>query len=145
MSLNKNKLIISFFLIIIAMVFYLILHGTDRLYIFTILKNSNFFIYINNLHFKIFFKYPIIFTNMFIKGYVVDIIWFTSLFLNISYFYKEKMIKYILSFLIGFFSEILQFLFPLLGTFDIYDILLYLLILLIFFLKEMIINAKKIF
>lgn len=111
----------------LAVLIYLLLHGTDRLYIFSIFRDFKCIRYINAFHRTLHLKFPAFFTNNFIRNYAVDILWFTSFCLMMLYFYPEKnnIIKYIVLFGTGILSEALQYIYPQLGTFDFYDVAVY--------------------
>lgn len=95
--------------------FYLIIHGTNNLFI------------VNKINSIVpivprFNGFPI--HSFFVRNYLVDFLWCTSLTIILSTIYENKYI--ILSLIFAVTLESLQFISPHLGTFDFFDILLYL-------------------
>lgn len=62
-----------------------------------------------------------------IRNYLIDAIWFVSFFLIFNHFWswEKSFIKNTIIISLPLITEILQFLFPNLGTFDLFDLLLY--------------------
>ena len=105
-----------------ATMLYIFIHGTNYLIIF---KRINEIIPIVPMF------DGVITNNKFITGYLVDILWYTSFLLFINCILEKRYASF---FVLGFavlleFSQVFN---PLLGTFDLYDILIYILITLIF-------------
>ena len=104
-------------LLIGAIFFYLLIHGTNNLAIVEIINSI----------------VPIIskfrgtrIQNLYIQCYLVDCLWFTSFATMVSIIYPKNYI--ILTLFFAIILEILQLLFPKLGTFDFFDIFLYIII-----------------
>lgn len=78
--MHKNKDIIGIFLVLLAVLVYLLLNGTERFYIFGIFKDKTitFTNIINNIHNLLVIKYPNLVTNSFLSGKLVDGLWFSS-------------------------------------------------------------------
>lgn len=62
-----------------------------------------------------------------IRNYLIDAMWFVSFFLIFNHFWswEKSFIKNTIIISLPLITEILQFLFPNLGTFDLFDLLLY--------------------
>ena len=127
MNGNKIKIICANVLLISAIIVFLFVHGTNNLLLVH---------YINSL-------IPIIplvsgkITNCpFLTNYIVDFLWYNSFILYLLAFEIRNLIfPLTLSILL----EVLQLIFPTLGTFDIFDILLYIVLTLIW---KLIISIK---
>ncbi len=128
-KIQKIKVFCATVLILIAIIIFLRIHGTENLVITKILK-----IFIPNLYV---IKSKQI-TNQFLKNYLVDFLWFSSLLLFTSLL--EKSCYYYLAIIIAILFEILQFFFTCLGTFDFWDMLIYF----ILFIIVMILRKLKI-
>lgn len=73
----------------------------------------------------------------FITGYLVDLLWFISAWMFFTVLLSsEIIIKNLLLLVLAVISEGLQYFFQRLGTFDVYDLLLYFIILLVFLIVE---------
>ena len=70
-----------------------------------------------------------------VKNYMIDVLWYVS-FCLILFEVEVERKKYAIAFLIGMLSESLQFFIHTLGTFDVIDLLLYGVVLLIFYIAE---------
>lgn len=121
---NLLRLICSFFLITVAIIFYILLHGTSNL---VIIKKLKYFLpFIPEIR-------GIKFYNQFLFCYFIDILWFSSFILLSPFlipnsnFWGSTIIL-----LISIFLEGSQYFFHALGTFDFFDILCYVLIWLIY-------------
>lgn len=117
----KLRFFISFVMLLIAVIMFFVLHGTDNLLIVSKINSVKQILPI--------FR-GIQCNSKFVTGYLVDTLCFTSFCLIGSTF--NKRIVYIELFLIAAFMEVIQKLFNNLGTFDIMDIFVYFIITLIF-------------
>lgn len=128
--MRKNKLLLcGSILLILAIICYMLLHNISDIYIFSFFNNISFFSTLNGINIFIFKK--------FITGYLVDLLWFISAWMFFTVLLSsEIIIKYLLLLVLAVISEGLQFFFQRLGTFDVYDLLLYLIILLVFLILE---------
>jgi len=110
----NNKIFCALFLIVIAIIIFIRIHGTENLVITKIIRQyyPNFYII-----------KPAQINNKFIKNYLVDILWFSSFLLFTSLL--EKSFYYYVAFIIAILLEILQFFCKNLGTFDLWDIFVY--------------------
>ena len=89
----------------------------------------SFFSTLNGINIFIFKK--------FITGYLVDLLWFISAWMFFTVLLSsEIIIKNLLLLVLAVISEGLQYFFQRLGTFDVYDLLLYFIILLVFLIVE---------
>ena len=66
-------------------------------------------------------------SNKFIQGYLVDLLWYSSLLLISNSFFNKTRISYF-CLLLAIILELSQYYISALGTFDFYDILIYILI-----------------
>ncbi len=121
-------------LLILAIIIYLIMHGTNNL---ILVKKINLYCRI----IPIFSGINI--NNSFINNYLVDILWYTSLLLWISGFEKNQLFFTIFSCIFGVCLELFQFIFPSVGTFDIIDMLIYVFITMIYIGIAKIKNVKQ--
>jgi len=121
-NIRTVKIISAIILILMATMLYIFIHGTNYLIIF---KRINEIIPIVPMF------DGVITNNKFITGYLVDILWYTSFLLFINCILEKRYASF---FVLGFavLLEFSQLFNPLLGTFDLYDILIYILITLIF-------------
>ena len=128
--MRKNKLLLcGSILLILAIICYMLLHNISDIYIFSFFNNISFFSTLNGINIFIFKK--------FITGYLVDLLWFISAWMFFTVLLSsEIIIKYLLLLVLAVISEGLQYFFQRLGTFDVYDLLLYLIILLVFLIVE---------
>lgn len=130
--IKKLRILISIVFILLSIFLYLLLHGTKKLLIVNILNNIIYIIPVFS---------GINFHNTFINGYLVDILWFTSLIIISPYFSSlSYFINSILAFVIADIFELMQYCFPFLGTFDYFDLLCYLGIFIIYNLVYFIIR-----
>lgn len=128
--MRKNKLLLcGSILLILAIICYMLLHNISDIYIFSFFNNISFFSTLNGINVFIFKK--------FITGYLVDLLWFISAWMFFTVLLSsEIIIKNLLLLVLAVISEGLQYFFQRLGTFDVYDLLLYLIILLVFLILE---------
>ena len=100
-----------------AIVFYLVVHGTKNLEIVRKLNSIRYIIPVfNGLKCK----------NIFITGYLVDILYYNSICTYLTTY--KKWYYFFLSFVFVSFFEILQLNFSNLGTFDYIDLCIYFII-----------------
>ena len=111
-TLIKNTCAIV--LVIVAIVIYITVHGTENLIISDFICS-----FIPNFP----TIKPKILKNGFIKNHLVDIFWFLSFLLFFSTQTSKNYLFIVL--LVAVFIEIMQFLFPIFGTFDLFDIFTY--------------------
>lgn len=142
MHKKANTTLIAICLLIYAVVFYVILHDVDRLHIVKYLKPFINLKYVSSVCKNIRIRFPILFLNVFIKNYLVDALWFSSLSLIFLNFYEMKFIGYISAIMLGVLSEVVQLLFPSLGTFDVYDLALYSVIITVFFIFNKLLRVR---
>lgn len=128
--MRKNKLLLcGSILLILAIICYMLLHNISDIYIFSFFNNISFFSTLNGINIFIFKK--------FITGYLVDLLWFISAWMFFTVLLSsEIIIKNLLLLVLAVISEGLQYFFQRLGTFDVYDLLLYFIILLVFLILE---------
>lgn len=128
--MHKNKLLLcGSILLILAIICYMLLHNISDIYIFSFFNNISFFSTLNGINIFIFKK--------FITGYLVDLLWFISAWMFFTVLLSsEIIIKNLLLLVLAVISEGLQYFFQRLGTFDVYDLLLYFIILLVFLIVE---------
>ena len=75
--------------------------------------------------------------------YLIDALWFSSLLLVLSCIWtRHRILRYTVAFCFALLTEILQLLIKNLGTFDIYDVLLYAMITVIFLSIEIWVSIK---
>ena len=142
MHKKANTTLIAICLLIYAVVFYVILHDVDRLHTAKYLKPFINLKYVSSVCKNIRIRFPILFLNVFIKNYLVDALWFSSLSLIFLNFYEMKFIGYISAIMLGVLSEVVQLLFPSLGTFDVYDLALYSVIITVFFIFNKLLRVR---
>lgn len=112
-------------LLVLAVLLYLILHGTENLFVSKIIKRI--FPSLSKIQ-------SVKITNSFVKNYLVDALWFISFLLFCSIF--EKRVYCLLALLVALVLEFLQMAFLQLGTFDWMDVILYIAIFVFFLLLE---------
>ena len=120
MTKNRMKIIKVFsamVLTVTAIVTYISLHGTKTLFI---VAKINSVIPIIPIFDGIECNFP------FIRGYLVDILWYISFSIIVSLF--DSWYGYVKLFFIAVVMELLQKVFKNFGTFDLVDIFLYLII-----------------
>ena len=130
---DRIKIISAMFLLVISIVMYLVIHGTDDL---VIVQKINSVINIVSVFPGINCK------NVFLTGYLVDILWFCSFLLfGYALYTGTSYIVYMLfAFLVALSVEIIQLFFPRFGTFDFWDIVVYELITFVYFLVAIVEN-----
>ena len=128
-SLNRIKIFSAIILLISSIILYIILHGTKEL---IIVKKINQFCKIIPL------INGIRINQKFITGYLIDILWFNSFCLLFSFF-KKKIYFFILT-LFACVLECAQLVNPILGTFDVLDLLIYIITGISYYAYEKIIN-----
>lgn len=108
------------------MVIYLLTTELSKLYLFKKLSIffdlDSFFFFMSECR-----KYFKFLDLDLIRNYLIDAIWFVSFFLIFNHFWswEKSFIKNTIIISLPLITEILQFLFPNLGTFDLFDLLLY--------------------
>lgn len=135
--MHKNKnIVIGVILILLAMVLYGLLHDISKLAIFSFVpKQAGGIIFYKKIQFFFYIKFSNYFIYKLIKNYMIDVLWYVS-FCLILFEVEVERKKYAIAFLIGMLSESLQFFIHTLGTFDVIDLLLYGVVLLIFYIAE---------
>lgn len=108
--INIKILLLSLLFLFSAIFLYFLLHGTKNLLIF------------NTFGLPLFDGINI--DNKFLNGYLIDILWFNAF--CIFYLNFRSILLYIVFTLIAVFLEFFQLFIPSLGTFDVSDILIYL-------------------
>jgi len=138
--LYKQKLlfVIAVFLLLSSIVLYFLLHDIERLYIFSFFKNTAFVATLKKISSSLKKENLILLNTKFIRFHIVDILWFSSFTMITSNLWGEthKKAKYLFILSFAFSTELLQLFFPKLGTFDIYDMLIYFLIVLLLIIVE---------
>ena len=118
---------------IFAIVIYAVLHDVTNLQIFKNLKNTaliEWYKGFQQMSLQFLKRLPFF---KFIKNHLVDILWFLSFSLVFTALLPlSKKIQFLLLLLMAFMSEFSQALFPALGTFDILDLLSYIVIAIFF-------------
>lgn len=111
---NKIKFFCSLSILLLACIFYVIIHGTKRLIITDFIS----FLFPN---------FPILEArkggNFFVKNYLVDAFWFSSFLIVLSIIFARH--YRFIALAIAIVLESFQKFIPQLGTFDFIDILLY--------------------
>ena len=131
-TLCKTRIYIAVFLLLLAIVLYLFLHDIDALYVFYPFRATKAYAFLKGCRFVMQG-----WTARFMVCHLIDALWFSSLLLVLSCVWTSHLIfKYIVAFCFALFTEILQLLIKNLGTFDIYDVLLYATIAGVFFIVE---------
>ena len=130
--MHKDKrIIIGIILIVFAICLYGLFHDITKLRVFSFF-NQNILIE----EYKLFQRnFRLKFLNfhyfIFLNNYLIDLLWYLSFMLIATGILKNKFIVLIV-FISGCISEILQLFFPYLGTFDFFDLGLYVLVTVIF-------------
>lgn len=114
---SEKKILFSIALIFFDILIFLLLHGTKNFYIFKM---------INPLEQLIPSFDGISCSNKLIKGYLVDFIWILGFNIFASISENKKIHFFVL--LVAILLELMQLKFKTLGTFDLYDILIYVLV-----------------
>lgn len=127
---NKGSLLLSLGLLVLAVLFFCATRDLSRLPLRNVFLIEQIAAFGKNIRHAC----PKLLGNLFIKNYLVDVLWFCSFSFFINYFLPQKnALQFFLSFALGALSEMLQLLFPQLGTFDILDLLAYAFIALVFY------------
>jgi len=120
--LHKTRIYIAVFLLLLAIVLYLFLHDIDALYVFYPFRATKAYAFLKSCRLGVVQGWM----ARFMVCYLIDALWFSSLLLVLSCVWTSHLIlKYIVAFCFALFTEILQLLIKNLGTFDVYDVLLY--------------------
>lgn len=138
-TLCKTRICIAVFLLLLAIVLYLFLHDIDSLYVFYPFRATQVYAFLKGCRFVMQG-----WMARLIVCHLIDALWFSSLLLLFSCVWTSHLIfKYVLAFCFALFTEILQLLIKNLGTFDVYDVLLYAIITCVFFIVEKGISKKQ--
>lgn len=120
--MHKTRIYIAVFLLLLAIVLYLFLHDIDSLYVFYPFRATKAYAFLKSYRLGVVQGWM----ARFMVCYLIDALWFSSLLLVLSCVWTSHLIlKYIVAFCFALFTEILQLLIKNLGTFDVYDVLLY--------------------
>ena len=118
---KKIKIFCAIVLIVLAIIVHIKIHGTENLVVV-----------------KMFPIFPKIqatkVSNLFVKNYLVDVLWFSSFLIFASLF--EKRNHTLCALFVAISLEFAQMVFPKLGTFDWVDVCLYLVVFAPFFLLK---------
>ena len=121
-TLHKTRIYIAISLLLLAIVLYLFLHDIDSLYVFYPFRATKAYAFLKSCRLGVVQGWM----ARFMVCYLIDALWFSSLLLVLSCVWTSHLIlKYIVAFCFALFTEILQLLIKNLGTFDVYDVLLY--------------------
>ncbi len=124
-SQNKKKIFAGLLLLLVALALYAVLHDFTELAIFAHLKSANLKWYKTAQTAVVLFLRKTPFFKI-VNGYFVDFLWFLSftlIFTGIFESSKKHQIAFLT--LMAILSESSQLIFPALGTFDLFDLLLY--------------------
>ena len=133
-SLKKIQIIIAIVLFLLSVFLYLLFHGTENL---IVVDTINSIIHLIPVVPRIKIKVPLI------NGYLVDILWFTSFVLLSPQLLFSDFINSIIILVFASLLEILQLFFPVLGTFDFFDILCYFGVFLLYNLFVFVIKKER--
>ena len=137
--MHKTRIYITVFLLLLAIVLYLFLHDIDSLYVFYPFRATQAYAFLKNCRLGVVQGWM----ARFMVCHLIDALWFSSLLLVLSCVWTSHLIfKYIVAFCFALFTEILQLLIKNLGTFDVYDVLLYAMITVIFLSIEIWVSIK---
>lgn len=114
-KIKAIRLSFAFLLIVLCIIMYIVLHGTKNLIIVEKINSFKEIIPIFDGCFC---------SNKFITSYLIDILWFNSFCIFFSVWNEDK--YYILLIVLAVLLELFQQIFKVLGTFDIFDIVIYL-------------------
>ena len=118
---------------IFALVLYAALHDVTKLYVFQNAGDNSLFAWYRKTQGSVFLHLKKIPAFYFIKNHLVDFLWFLSFSLVFtSLFPAPKIVQFIFLILMASLSEFSQLFFANLGTFDIFDLIGYVCIALIF-------------
>ena len=133
MHSQNKKIVAGLILMILAIILYLILHDISNLYCFRNFSNYSFFTGYKKFREFVFPYITKLSLYAFINNHLVDLFWFISftlIFTNL--FTGTKKIKILFLLIMACLSELSQFFFPNLGTFDILDLLSYFAVIIIY-------------
>ena len=137
--MHKTRIYIAVFLLLLAIVLYLFLHDIDSLYVFYPFRATQAYAFLKSCKLGVVQGWM----ARFMVCHLIDALWFSSLLLVLSRVWTSHLIlKYIVAFCFALFTEILQLLIKNLGTFDVYDVLLYAMITVIFLSIEIWVSIK---
>ena len=120
--MHKTRIYIAISLLLLAIVLYLFLHDIDSLYVFYPFRATKAYAFLKSCRLGVVQGWM----ARFMVCHLIDALWFSSLLLVLSCVWTSHLIlKYIVAFCFALFTEILQLLIKNLGTFDVYDVLLY--------------------
>ncbi len=123
---RKSLLFAGLLTLLTAVAVYVVLHDSNRLYILHGYPQLKYVRYFRKYLLE---QCGVPFFHPLIVNYLVDFLWIVSLNFIAAYYYSETRIyKNALVLSIGFFSELLQYYYPALGTFDFADLGLYVLV-----------------
>lgn len=133
-TLRKLRIYVAFSLLLVAIVLAIFLYDIDSLYAFRLLKGGRFYAFIKSLRLDASDLQG--WARRFLSCYLIDALWFSSFLLLLSCIWtSHHILRYTMAFCFALFTEMLQLLIKNLGTFDIYDVLLYTIITSIFLLS----------
>ena len=137
--MHKTRIYIAVFLLLLAIVLYLFLHDIDSLYVFYPFRATKAYAFLKSYRLGVVQGWM----ARFMVCYLIDALWFSSLLLLFSCIWtSHRILRYTVAFCFALFTEILQLLIKNLGTFDIYDVLLYAMITVIFLSIEIWVSIK---
>ena len=137
--LHKTRIYIAVFLLLLAIVLYLFLHDIDALYVFYPFRATQSYAFLKSCRLGVVQGWM----ARFMVCHLIDALWFSSLLLLFSCIWtSHRILRYTVAFCFALFTEILQLLIKNLGTFDIYDVLLYAMITVIFLSIEIWVSIK---
>lgn len=120
--LHKTRIYIAVFLLLLAIVLYLFLHDIDALYVFYPFRATQAYAFLKSCRLGVVQGW----TARFMVYHLIDVLWFSSFLLLLSCIWtNHRILRYTVAFCFALFTEILQLLIKNLGTFDVYDVLLY--------------------
>ena len=131
--LHKTRIYIAVFLLLLAIVLYLFLHDIDALYVFYPFRATKAYAFLKSCRLGVVQGWM----ARLIVCHLIDALWFSSFLLLLSCVWtSHRILRYTVAFCFALFTEILQLLIKNLGTFDVYDVLLYATIAGAFFIVE---------
>lgn len=139
-TLCKTRICIAVFLLLLAIVLYLFLHDIDALYVFYPFRATKAYAFLKSCRLGVVQGWM----ARFMVCYLIDALWFSSFLLLLSCILtSHRILRYTVAFCFALFTEILQLFIKNLGTFDVYDVLLYATIAGVFFIVEKGISKKQ--
>ena|GEM_PF-3414055 len=131
--MHKTRIYIAVFLLLLAIVLYLFLHDIDSLYVFYPFRATKAYAFLKSCRLGVVQGWM----ARFMVCYLIDALWFSSFLLLLSCIWtSHRILRYTVAFCFALLTEILQLLIKNLGTFDVYDMLLYATIAGVFFIVE---------